>query len=442
MKKILTILSFIAVTGSVAAQSNYYHQVGDTVRGRCPIYHYQWWPTVDANNRTDSLITTAVGRVSGYMKHTTRTPLKVIGIASTVARLYTQTNTPYEDIDTTIDTAMYYVLYDATANGLEEKARVCWTSDYLTHPKRYMELPIKTGLCSNMEDHTSIVSLREYYFDSAITVTDSFYLGCAFTDASINSSDPNALSIFSYLASHGWNYCAYGVLEDDIYKDCATDMPEFSYYDKSVLDSNWAYTSRKRFQLVFPIIELDTSCVTPEEPYVASRDSLKVRVEWTDNNNINWEVSRTAPNSDPETGLITSTSNPYIEYTDIDDHSTYHVYVRGYCETGIWEGWSDWSDPCLIDSIPTPPAPPMGITAIETFDFTLSPNPANSIVTLKCTESMQGSVEIIDMQGKSWLKKALSDNLTKLDVSTLPTGTYLVHVTTPKGTSTKKLFIK
>ena len=235
-------------------------------------------------------------------------------------------------------------------------------------------------------------------------------------------------------------------MEDDgTYKDCATDMPEFTYYDSSRLDNQWHYYTHKRFQLVFPIIEVDTFCVTPGEPYVASRDSLTVRVEWTDNSNLNWEVSRTAPGGDPDTGLITPTTNPYIEYTDIVNDSAYHVYVRGYCETGIWDGWSDWSTPCLIDSIPTPPTPPdppVGITTLETTDFTLSPNPAKGMVTLKCADDMQGSIEIIDMQGKAWSRKALAGHHTELDVSALPAGAYLVRITTAKGSATKKLTIE
>ena len=96
----------------------------------------------------------------------------------------------------------------------------------------------------------------------------------------------------------------------------------------------------------------------------------------------------------------------------------------------------------MIDSIPTPPTPPEGINTIEATDFTLSPNPAKSLVTLKCTGDMQGSVEIIDMQGKVWSKKVLAGHLTEFDVSALPAGAYLVRITTDKGTTTKKLSIE
>ena len=446
MKAIHRIILLAALTFAAYAahaQSGYYHQVGDTVRGKCPIYQYEqgWWPVLNASGHTDSVIGT-IGAF-GYMKHTTNTPLRVIGVASTVARL--DRTIMQEDLDTSIDGTLYYVLLDATAGGPVELTRVCWTDDYSTHPTRYLELPRRGGeSCDQMLDYTAIVPLREYYFDSAITVTDSFYLGCATTDPTVTDFDG-----FSYIASHMWDYCAYAVSPDGTpnpsLKPCEMEVPEFTYYDSSRLDNQWHHFTHKRFQLIFPIIELDTFCVTPEEPQVTYRDSLTVRVEWVDNNNLYWEVSRTAPSGDPDAGLITPTAIPYIEYTDINDDSIYHVYVRGYCDKGIWQGWSDWSTPCLIDSIPTPPTPPdppEGINTIEPADFTLSPNPAKGIVTLKCTEIIQGSVEIVDMQGKVWSKKSLADHHTEFDVSTLPAGTYLVCVTTEKGTTTKKLSIE
>lgn len=130
-----------------------------------------------------------------------------------------------------------------------------------------------------------------------------------------------------------------------------------------------------------------------------------------DNNNLYWEVSRTALNGDPDTGLITTTTVPYIEYTDINDDSVYHVYVRGYCETGIWSGWSDWSTPCLIDSIPTPPAPPVGITSAETAELTLYPNPASMMVTVETdqpsTLTLTDAVYFVRLSTSPTIKKLI-----------------------------------
>ena len=84
----------------------------------------------------------------------------------------------------------------------------------------------------------------------------------------------------------------------------------------------------------------------------------------------------------------------------------------------------------------------LGINDDKAVDFAISPNPAKDIVTLKCTESIQGTIEIIDIQGKSWCKKAIEGNLTEINVSTLPAGTYLMRLTIPDGTTTKKLNIE
>lgn len=444
MKRILFLLSFVALTGSVAAQSGYYHQVGDTVRGKCPIYHYEqdWWPTLNAIGHTDSMIGTTY--TFGYMKHTTSTPLKIIGVASTCARL--DNSNPYnihEDMDTSIDGTLYYVLFDATAGGLVEKARVCWTDDYLTHPKRYMELPRRGGAasCDQMQDFTAIVPLREYYFDSAITVTDSFYLGCAVPD--IDISGPNGFAILSYIVSHMWDYCVYFTDLDSIntqYKDCETEIPTFTYYDSSRLDNQWHYYTHKRFQLIFPIIEvdtvgeLDTVCTAPGEPHVASRDSLKVRVEWTDTASVRWEVSRTEPDGDPEAGLITPTTTPYIEYTDIDDRLTYSVYVRGLCTAGDWEGWSDWSTPCTIDSIPT-----SGINPLEADGLTLSPNPTDGSVQILGLQAEVATVEVLDTKGRVL---QTFNGTSAFNVSTLPSGTYVVRIRTRHDNAAEATLLK
>ena len=237
-----------------------------------------------------------------------------------------------------------------------------------------------------------------------------------------------------------WDYCSYSSAEaNGTYKECAIDLPEFTYYDSSALDNNWHHFTHKRFQLIFPIIELDTFCVTPEEPQVAYRDSLTVRVEWVDNSNISWEVSRTAPNGDPDAGLITPTTVPYIEYTDINNDSIYHVYVRGYCETGIWSGWSDWSTPCVIDSIPTPPAPPAGITSIETAELTISPNPTDGTVQILGLQGELTDIEVLDMTGR--LLKTF-EKASTFNISTLSSGIYIVRVKTHRDNTEKVTYLK
>ena len=45
MKRLVYIIEIVFVVASFAAQAQhqYYYRVGDTIRGRDTIYHYQWW---------------------------------------------------------------------------------------------------------------------------------------------------------------------------------------------------------------------------------------------------------------------------------------------------------------------------------------------------------------------------------------------------------------
>ncbi len=413
-------LGAMLLTGSVVAQSGYY-QVGDTVRGKCPIYHYEngWWPTLNASGHTDSLIGT-IGTF-GYMKHTTNTPLKVIGVASTVARL--DITTMQEDLDTSIDGTLYYVLLDATAGGPVELTRVCWTDDYSTHPTRYLELPRRGGeSCDQMLDYTVIVPLREYYFDSAITVTDSFYLGCATTDPTV--TDFNS---FSYIASHMWDYCTYAVSPDGTpnpsLKPCATDMPEFIYYDSSRLDNQWHHFTYKRFQLIFPIIELDTTPVQPDTVWrtvtaLSADDSLG-------------EV--TGGGIYPDSSWVTITANPYaldcigchIEFDHWNDGDTTNprlVFVIS--DTSFTAYFRVVED--STESI--------NKRSISHSQFSIYPNPATHQVSIECAETIS-EAWLTDLTGRREQVRLTAEAPGRytLDLTARPQATYLLTLTTASG---------
>lgn len=427
MRTITTIALFVVLgtltVSSALAQSGYY-QVGDTVRGKCPIYQYEqgWWPTLNASGHTDSLIGT-IGAF-GYMKHTTNTPLKVIGVASTIARLDRSNPTNMqEDMDPSIDGTLYYVLCDATASGPVELARVCWTDDYMTHPKRYMELPMRGGAasCDQMQDLTAIVSLREYYFDSAITVTDSFYLGCATPDPIV--TDFNG---FSYIASHMWAYCTYWSAEaDGTYKECAMDIPEFTYYDSSRLDNQWHYYTHKRFQLIFPIIELDTT-----QPDTVWRTITALSAD-----DGLGEV--TGGGIYPDSSWVTITANPYaldcigchIEFDHWNDSDTTNprlvFVISDTTFTAYFRMVEDSTE---------------GINerSISNSQFSIYPNPASMTVTVETDQP--STLTLTDATGRMIADFKNLNSKFKIDVSSLPAGVYFVRLST--SPTIRKLIIR
>jgi len=68
--------------------------------------------------------------------------------------------------------------------------------------------------------------------------------------------------------------------------------------------------------------------------------------------------------------------------------------------------------------------------------ISIYPNPAKDEITIQSAVDIQ-SVRILDLQGKELLR----ENTDKISISALPTGVYLIEITTPKGVGTKK-FLK
>ncbi|MCR5445092.1 MAG: T9SS type A sorting domain-containing protein [Bacteroidales bacterium] len=512
MKPRISLLVWVALffgTGGAAAQSHYYHLVNDTVYGRSPIYYYDWWPPIDSNGLVqDSIIFPekpyhievdydldgpAVNdyKQGLYQRHTTVTPLKVIGIASTLTRYYWDTSDTRwgqltfpmdslpEDVDTVYDTTMHYILFAATPAGPVELARVCWTDDYMTHPKRYMALPNTEAHnsspvigCENITSGYRIAPLREYYFNSPVWVTDSFYLGWA--PMKRRPVIPYTwLPNYDEIEARGWYYylhyyenIALGNWLQSGY--CKVHIPTSSFLFIRNLVNGYMYDEDPIFKeaegqiylTIFPIIEIDSTkvpynpadfcCPVPSNLSTVIHQSYRLKVGWDALNNFEWELAITTSDSlSPDScSIIPCSTNSYDTY-GIHPDSTYYVYVRGRCEVIRWTDtmWSDWSAPLVVEALngsgPDDPPDPGDTTAIRSAEgpaFSLSPNPANATVTVVTAET-DGTVALLDLQGRMLFAVPLTGDETVVDLRTLPPGTYLVRVSTPRGSTTQKLTV-
>lgn len=458
-KSSVILAAFMALVGTVSAQSRYYHLVGDTVIGRSPIYYYDWWPEVNSQGELpDSAVYSRFYGDLGYYFHTISNDqgntLKIIGIASALSYVNeTDLAHPFEQCDTTMDTTMYYILYAATQTGPVELARVCWTEDYDSHPKRYMVLP-QTGsmvqnenFCSNLEVSSFVTSLREYYFTTPIVVRDSFYLGWQY-----NTRNRSSLEYLSYWVNHEIYYSILQQPQSESYsEECILKIPlrKMMYRNLDQNNSSWSYSMVNKYLTVFPIIEIDTtgvpydtslfSCPTPGTPTLISRDRYWVRIEWQDDNNQEWMVSVVPAGGNPDSGRITYSSTTTNVFLSISPDTIYNVYVRGRCQTSMWEGWSDWSDFLVIDSMPQE-----GIASPIGTKFSLFPNPARGTVTVT-TAAQQGTLTIIDLQGREVYTQAIrqsGNQAITVDIRSLPAGTYIVTLLTPQGHSSQKLTVE
>ena len=73
---------------------------------------------------------------------------------------------------------------------------------------------------------------------------------------------------------------------------------------------------------------------------------------------------------------------------------------------------------------------------------TLQPNPAGSHVEIKADSYGEYTVELLNANGGVELQAAFSGTKTSLDLSALPSGTYIVRIATTAGTAYKKLVVK
>ena len=85
----------------------------------------------------------------------------------------------------------------------------------------------------------------------------------------------------------------------------------------------------------------------------------------------------------------------------------------------------------------------LSVDQFNTNDFTLYPNPANSILNIKLNNALRGNatVEVIDIQGKTVITTTINQTL-QLDVKSLMSGLYFVKLKYENTQTVKKLIIE
>ena len=172
-------------------------------------------------------------------------------------------------------------------------------------------------------------------------------------------------------------------------------------------------------------------------PEVQVRDNVRVRVGWEAQRNQRWEVSVTVPGVDPEDGRRMTVTSPFVDLYGLWADSTYSVYVRGWCSIPLFEGWSDWSAPLSV-------AGTLSVPEVDGAEagFELTPNPASGTVTVGQSVAAQGTVTVLDLQGRQLLSVPISGTSATVDISTLPPATYIVLLATDHGTASRKLTVQ
>ena len=473
--KIFILVALLAVATSVQAQygADYYHRTGDTVYTRSDIGFYNWWDFEQRLLRRENItisslspIPTAPVMITPYF---TTAPIRVVGIAGCLYdnRLYYSGPTLPE----------YFYLFDAGSEGpvYLDRSEIHFQD---STPHRYLHLDINApqygsrDSCCFDEPNFRVIDLYECYFDSVITVDDSFYVGWSHNNMAKEFGEISyaaaARVVDFFPAEPCYDYDTLATTDPNTgvhQSNCF--FPLFDYYvcNDTTITANpagsytwtpWFRGMRysRMFVLAYPLIEIDTT-VPPAflcEPVqnlqatVLDTGSGCVFFSWDDFLHYTYcELQYYAPRNGIASTVDTIVSGSNILHLcGLDTMLSYYVRARAFCDTSkIETDWSNWvpfsfphTDP------PTPPEPPQGIAEPSVLDrFThLLPNPASDRVTVMSELGLH-RIEVYNARGILVYSEPVGYSQATIDLRGWPAGQYMMSIETRRGKTTKRLVV-
>ena len=351
----------------------------------------------------------------------------------------------------------YLLLYDDSdsAGVFVSKAQAPWEESELA------ELPLfhwsqYPGVCGEQhwpldDDSSSLVRQFEYYFDSAITVYDSFYVGC--TNRFFMGETPTGSP---YDFNRAASYMEFGPIEVTG-ANCPLPHILQMYYNFSNPMDGWRHFDNHRFLLVMPIIEVyDTvitgpsGCPKTEGAFVRGNYSDTVTVQWDSDSLhpahlVSWGPAGTWPND----GNIDTVwgDNKWV-FTDTAYQDDYMVaYVSTLCTDwdsvrhSVWSSalsWRlhNWNMGGHDDDVGIPD------DRSDLARFThVMPNPASHAAMVASSFRIE-KVEAYNAAGTKVLDQAVGTLNATLDLDGWPQGAYVLLVRTAAGTTAKRLVVQ
>lgn len=478
----MTMLLFLsaATVGQAQWASEYYHRTGDTVEQTVPIYYYQWWNwdqyLIDSSYvmLEYSFFQTTIGILTYFY---TPTPIKVIGVAAMADRI--PRNRAFGPSMWWIDKPDTLMLCKAGANGPELLAAVPFhprnpeifppDSGRIPDSCRYLRISSNGGqgarmsysdtCCGNMPWYL-VNPVYEYYFDTAFVLTDSFYVGGTQLYGTVfwaahgtgnhyncAGDGPSSISCEFPYQKALYKNCTYVYMPDGngVMRNIMVEAPGWSLIQLGDLDVMHEWYE---IQMVFPIIEVDTT--VPPPGFCPPVGNVQVTAGTTDAL-VTWDWYPGYTNIQLQYGMATrpteqwttiDTSGALYSITGLDPtiHASYGVRVRASCNNG--KKYTQWSD--IVYFYPEPDTTSTGIDVQESElsrSVTLLPNPANGEVTVSSASLLQ-HIEIRSTKGTLLYSEHASSHMATIDLEWLHAGTYIVTVQTMDGTTSKKLVVK
>lgn len=453
---------FFATTASVFAQTGNRCSKGgeDTIVDGGSNYFFQgsWLEyVINANGFGPGYYTSTGSALEGGNVHFngimakkcfTDSPLKVIGLAV----VGTFVNDNFSDYP-----AEYLYLYESTPDTFQLLRSVAWNS---TDPHKYYQTRNRGGNtdCSReQQDITySTFELREYYFDTAVTVSDSFYVGfSSFRNLYVDSNGitefyPHSPSyVFGGLELNDW--CRHAVILDT---SCYFPMTTYKLmprclqfflnrcFDSLVVDE-WNWVDIPCFAYVFPIIEIpDTfSCPSVDALQVTEADSGCVMLLWeADSTQTEWTVCYGPEGTDVDSCETVTVSEPALRLCGLDTCTKYVAYVRAVCHHNDSIYYTEWSDSATIAFSCDTTSYEEGISTIAKQKLLVVPNPASDHVTVTSPYTIE-SIDVFDMQGHCVYTTTVNSNSVKIYIASFVPASYIVVAHTTDGIVSRKIVV-
>ena len=479
---------FFVILGFVSAAraqygDYYYHRVGDTIEWQAENGYYSWWEWKPFYENNLSIIVGLSGASPDLVEWSgssfedsavllqrfyTPAPLKIIGVAGAcVSGVFSGTYLEYLDSSTFHN---YLLIYDAQPNNFQLVASAEWSA---FDPHRTLHIKTHAPLSNSMEQDScckynpteEFISLYEYYFDSAIYVEDSFYVGGTFF-----YQHTGGMTRFGIKYRCAWtpaNYRLTNICSPDLQSPhppiflCAFVNPMLVKYKKGVHtgweiipyhNAQWRWKELyNQASMIYPIIEVDTT-VLPRwacdsvANVQAVTEGTSATVTWDDSPNYTSVTLIYGLCAEPQSQwrTVDVTGSTLYSLTGLQPSACYGVRIKAECDSCKKD--TPWSPEVRfytgVDTAGGGNVDTTGVvggTLLAQYTYVV-PNPARDEVRVTSSFSLR-EIEIWTVDGVQVYSGGAVGHEVTVDVSWLRAGTYVMAVRTHAGTTHKRLVV-
>ena len=271
----------------------------------------------------------------------------------------------------------------------------------------------------------SVAPCYEYFFDKPLVLSGAVYLGARWDRSYSGVRDPVCSAIDRNHSQHWIEFRN-------------TDTPPQYYVG---MGGYWGG--------YFPIIQPERIGCSAAVAEVNEKGDDYAVLAW-DMDGDSCQLSITPYDMPFDPGAVIDLQNNTYTATGLDSGVYYAARLRTQChhhchihaDTVVW---GNWGEPTLfyLGSQEPDTTGSLGIHQMSAEpSCNITPNPAHAIATVQCNAGIMG-VEVLSVKGETLMHKDVAgEQACTLDLAGLSKGIYIVQVTTPQGTATRKLAVE